>query len=938
MPEKEGNLLAGMFNSGIDRIAEEKKWQGLPKIESGVELGDEQKKEFDGILDRLFDMDKKSKIPEKTKQAAKNDALAYVRGFDQVKKKIEIFGSGDVDKMHMVYVAGIVYGLSQMSDAEVLEALRFSGGSLGDGNGGVDESKALTLYGIGENNETAVGLRNAGGGTWLDTILGEESVEHVEGEVVDEDFKGFDATENGNSGNDETVVDGEKVVNQVGGGDGGNEPPEDNTPDDETEDGGDGENGDEEDDYDGPEFENPEIQKIYEQMKNFVNLYSNGLFAKADPERRLEGYVNELTKLKVSNTDLLLFREEVFRFKSELGIKPNVYEDLDASPRFKQFLGYALEQDFEGGDLKSAEVREKFQDWFRHWMYRKFYSKITKEMTATTVNANEAISVSLDYSMKISQVIEHFPNKPLNGDPNEISLREFANGVLEEVRVFATLHNRGMLYEGSKGDPTELAKAMIAMDGKSAGPGQPLEMNAKTYQVLARAGMVEVGETGEKVKFAEMFRKALSVYLYMSPWRNKGCLFKKDFVDMGFEESEVDRVVDSIDGNLRQVSFKPNEVAKGYLKEGKISSSSYGSGEITLEVAMRNIFPEESVGSSGEYEAARKVIQELVGGGSMGKLAEYLAHKYAVQAGIGAHLDYGAMAMDAGSKLDKTGYYRSRQIKQSKPAGNPITVPFFGSLCRSYVDAIRIGQKGEVRTLRQWFLDWSVPVEEIPWNSMPAKVDSKYYANEFNWSAKMFEYLLNGTKIDWANLTITGNDGQGPSIKPQYPEDLRQLNKYISYWIGSLDLDFLYDAIDPTHSDDGVNAIWEARKKGELDDDDVVYLLRVAALSNIVFSEIELHGAGYNPQATIWGSIKGQAGRSRLEQRDVRMILQLLCQETKFEDESGNLYSMFTEKQVEAKLAEVRVLGVQGALSIIWDAAVEIAKLNRIQVQSSSRF
>lgn len=653
------------------------------------------------------------------------------------------------------------------------------------------------------------------------------------------------------------------------------------------------------------------IKPLRDTLRKYAHLRPEeiqGVTLAKDLERvvgvqpRREGDSEQIERAK----GFLRDRLRAFRKRQE-GISP--FKSI-----WERFKDYAKINDFEWGESLEGD-KDRFEAWLRGWALEHLSTVIEDNPQNHIVGLEQVAAVLSPRDVmetRLRSLLDEFPRE----------YKDIADKIAREVRVISTIHNRNRLYQTQRADLAKLAETLAAMPEYGGGTGQTFKLDGENWETLAEMGPVKEGE----IPFSKMLRDALKVYLGMDRERNDGSLTRGDLEKLGLSTEALDVYLESLtrEDPDWQVEYEERNIL------------------------VRNPFPVQTRGKERELRETRKRITLLAGNGNeeMGTLAEILAFDMAEVGFVGADLDIGWSAMEASVKVVHTGNYRRKYVKKAQEAGNPLTVPFFWKLCNTYPDAVKM----DGRSLKEWILDPTVEsMSDIPWSSFPAEMDDKFYANKFNWAAKVFGFLLEGTTVPWPTVGLGGLEFRGVQVDPKHRTRLREMYKYIGYWASSVDLDLLKSQIDPFRENSliswGCHWLKEEEAFGEpFSKEDFRLLVKNEAMRQMVEAELTMHGR-LNPATNLWKALMGEVGEARITIHDQRLIRQLLTT-TQFLQAfatEGTIFEgvepipIWDTQEVDDLLKRTGITTPQATFVNFQDVAAEVSEIMNVRRRGGAR-
>jgi hypothetical protein len=277
-------------------------------------------------------------------------------------------------------------------------------------------------------------------------------------------------------------------------------------------------------------------------------------------------------------------------------------------------------------------------------------------------------------------------------------------------------------------------------------------------------------------------------------------------------------------------------------------------------------------------------------------------------------------------------------------------------LSRTYVDAAQIPDPDDPdnKTSLAQFIRGEQIVDgnkirlraaDIPVTRISNEMDNNFYANEFNWSVKVLNYLVDGTGVPWASLLIGALERGGVEVDRKYTTALEEMYKFIGFWSGSLDqiaiwnmLDrFNYDKNDPEHG-------WEKspiahnvalRAHNMITEKEFSRRINDNVFIEMILRELQAYGAGYNPQARVWGSLKREPGKQRLTGFDRDQIKSMLVNQlgqqemvkaVLGEQALTDFRPLFTDRRVDTLFGKAGLTGQ----NIVMDLGLILGEYGRI--------
>lgn len=534
--------------------------------------------------------------------------------------------------------------------------------------------------------------------------------------------------------------------------------------------------------------------------------------------------------------------------KDKLGKIPKEGRDLILWDRFEKYAG---QQGLEKAEDETI-YKERLEHWFRRWVYNHLRTVIG-DNPQNSINGLSQVRILLPgdiIATPLRDLLDEFSDEH----------KTFAEKIADEVRVISTVHNRNRLYQSQrvKGDLSAMAEALAGMSEYGAGEGQAIRLDGEHWQTLAKMGQVK--ERGEA--FSEMLRRALRVYLGMKRDVKDGSLTRDKIKNLGLDN-------EGLEVYLQDQREEEGERDRKWRKEEYEKDG----------VLIRNPFPIQTKEKERERRETRGRIVALAGNGDeeMGRLAELLAFDMIEVGFIGADLDVKLSAIEPPVKVLHTAHYRDKYVRKVHEAGNPLTIPCFWKLCDTYFDAVKIRGK----SLKEWFCDQAVEsMASIPFQDFPAEMDDKFYGNQFNWAAKVFDTLVKGTQIPWPTLGLRGLEYRGVQVDPEHPTTLREIYKYLGYWADSVDIETLrlFDPREESVVSWAFYWLKQAEEGGEkFTESDLRLVVKNQAIREIVRAELMLHGK-LNPSTRVKESILGASGRARITITDQDLVMNCLTQ------------------------------------------------------------
>lgn len=557
---------------------------------------------------------------------------------------------------------------------------------------------------------------------------------------------------------------------------------------------------------------------------------------------------------------------------------------------------------------------EMFKAWFRRELYDRVLGVFLGEVPEMRV-----LLPGFQMPVDIRSIHTYFPKE----------LKDYGVELRSELNAFFTVHQRERVVDENYGDLYKLAEAMTQFRSK-------MPLTNSTWNDLAHSGEVLLESGRGKQKFSHLLTKALRVYLAFDP-ENGGTLKRFELRKLGFTDEEIDEAEGLEDPESRD----------------------------DKKVIVKSFFPSSSSDQRG-------VIRKLVGGVGvdgrverMGVMAEVVAYKLAQQGLLGAYLDVGMSATNAAQKPIEASRYLAKAIFGSKMNANPLITGIIGKLVPTYFDFVKIRpdsmtrEQGQVPysgvpSLRRWIL--ATELDQIPFltDATPTDLDAAYYDNAFYWAAKVYSYIEKGLDVPWAGLTQAGRPGQGTAIDQRHIKTLQDTFKYIGYWVDSLDIDLLREAIvdsyvervynPETGEDLGSIIHWvhysiQEGSWGGVGESGTYTLadgrldLKKVLLTELIAHELMMHGEFFNDQASLQGWIQGKAGREFITFDDIRDIKTLLSSLNNAEE--GRLNSLgtpvagsskpvvlFTEDRISRIINRAGLVGNKASARLFVDAVL----------------